>query len=346
MALFVGAELLLVMSIPFLAIAGYHALLDSHAGHFVEEPQPGEPGWRAVVDPSPLHAVVEMYDGDLTGIALLVGHIDDSTGGTVVVIPGTLVVEGEPLAGRDPAAAVASLGRTLRLRIPTHDVVDAERWPAVLGSSTYAVSNPDPVAGPDGQPLLAVGPMTVDGDNAALFLGRPAPGSDPVTVLFRRHLFWSSTLADPPAGDDPLAAVIAQVSGPSAQVVDLPLVAVTPRPEPDADAVEALVREIVPIPAGAVPGDRIQVRVVDRTGTADLATVAADLAATGAEVVEIGNAPTFDGGTTVLVVPPEVDQSAVSDLALAVGATTVADDEADGDAVVTLLIGVDLVTDR
>lgn len=351
MALFIGAELLLAMAIPFLAIAGYHALIDSRAGRFVEEAGPADPGWRAVVDPSPLVAVVEMENGRLTGIALLAGHIDESAGGTVILVPGTLTV-GTQTVGEQrlvdlaPEEAVAAIGAALRLRIPSFEVVDGERWPSVLGDSSYVMDNPDPVVGDSAETLLAVGPTDVGGANAALFLGRPAPDSDPITLNFRRHLFWTSVVADPPTTDDPLVAWILEVSGPSAQVVDLPLIAIEPNPSLDLASAEVLIREVVPVPAGASPGDRIQVRVIDRTGTADLPAIAAKVASTGAEVVEIGNAQEFDGGTTVVVVPAGVDGPEITELALLAGAATVSDDEVDGDSVVTLLIGVDFVTSR
>jgi hypothetical protein len=106
-------------------------------------------------------------------------------------------------------------------------------------------------------------------------------------------------------------------------------------------ATEALVRELVPVPAGAQPGDRTQVRVIDRTGTADLSAVAAEVAATGLEVVEIGNAAEFDAGATSLVVPRGLDDPGLIELAAWTGAATVVDGEPDADPVVTLLIGSD-----
>ena len=359
LALFVIAELVLAMAIPFLAIAGYHTLLGSRAGRFVEEPTEDDPGWRALVDPSPLTAVVEREGGAVTGIALLTGRLDGQAlagpsvggtiveaggagiGGTVVVVPGTLQVEGAALAAREPADAVAALARILRLRIDHVEVVDEARWPALLGDAAYRLANPDPVVDDAGQPLLQIGEIDVGAEHAAAFLGRPAAGSDPITLLFRRQLFWSAVLAEPPAGSDPLVADIRQLVGPAAQVVILPLVDVVPDPQPDLAASEALIRDVVPIPAGARPGDRLQVRVIDRTGSADLEAVAAAVASTGSEVVEIGNAVEFDGGLTHLVVPIGLEDPGITELAALTGATTVLDDDVEADAVVTLLVGSD-----
>jgi hypothetical protein len=183
------------------------------------------------------------------------------------------------------------------------------------------------------------------------FLGRPAPEADPITLTFRRETFWSAMVQDPPisqtpGSEDPLLALLDEVTGPAARVVGLPLVALEPNPRPDLVAAEILIREVVPVPAGANPGDRLQVRVIDRTGTADLPAIAAEVASTGSEVIEIGNAPEFDDGLTHLVVPTGFDDPGISELASLTGATTVHDDEVDADPVVTLLIGSDFVTSR
>lgn len=345
MALFVVAELILALSIPFVAIAGYHTLLDSRAGRFVEEPEPHEPGWRAIVDPSPLTAIVEQENGVTTGVSLLAGHLEGVPGGTIIVVPGTLQIDGTPLADRDPEAAVQALSELLRLRIGATEVLDEARWERVLGDQSYRLANPDPVVDETGQPLLAIGDLDVGAEQAAVFLGRPAPDSDPITLLFRRQLFWSAVIGDPPSGPDPLASIITEVSDPSSQVVFLPLVNVEPDPLPDLEAAEELIREVVAIPAGAHPGDRLMVRVIDRTGTADLEAVAAAVASTGAEVIEIGNSAEFDGGLTHLVVPVGVDDPVISELAMLTGAATVQEVEVEGDGAVTLLVGSDYVYD-
>ena len=49
-----------------------------------------------------------------------------------------------------------------------------------------------------GESLLAVGDIDIGSDNAAIFLGRPVAEADPITLMFRRELFWTAVLADPP----------------------------------------------------------------------------------------------------------------------------------------------------
>jgi hypothetical protein len=340
-ALFAAVELVLALSIPFLAIAGYHSLLDSHAGRFVQEPTDRDPGWRAEVDPTPVTAVVEETEGRITGIALVASRPGATSGANVILVPGTLVVDGQPLDQRPAEGAVSALAATLRLRLGPIEVVNGVRWALVLGAGSYRLENPDPVVGPGGEVVLPVGPVEVDAANAGSFLGRPAPGAEPVTLVYRRHLFWEALLAEPPTGDDPLAAWLASVSGSGAQVVDLPWLVGGHGPQPDGSKTEAMIRELVAVPAGAQPGDRTQVRVLDRTGTADLSSIAAEVAAAGFEVVEIGNAARFDGGLTSLVVPGRVNDQGLIQLAARTGAATVVDGDGDADPVATLLVGSD-----
>ncbi|MFV0257984.1 MAG: LytR C-terminal domain-containing protein [Acidimicrobiales bacterium] len=344
MVLFTGAELILTLAVPFLAVAGYHALLQSRAGTFVQEVAADEPGWRAAVSPSPVTAVVEMADDRITGISVLAAHPSSTDGGAVILVPGDLMVDGQPLADRLPRDAVGALSRSIRLGIPTVEVVDEARWPVVMGGGVYTVANPDEVVDDD-MVVFDSGEVEVDGADAAAFLGQVTDGANPITVMYRRRLLWSAMLADPPSGDDPAAASIAAVAGSAARVVDIPLATLEPSPVADPEAVEALIRDMVPAPAGAAPGDRLRVRLIDRTGQADLVAVAARLAATGVEVVEIGNAGVFDNGPGEIVVPQGIDDPAINELASLLGASTVRSNDVEGDGVITVFIGPDSTID-
>lgn len=336
------------MAIPFIAIEGYHTLLDSRAGKFVDEPTRSDPGWRALVDPTPVVAVVEMDGETLTGVSLVVHHSGVQSGGTVVLVPGTLEVDGQLLADRTPADAVVALSAVMRLSIARTDVLDTAGWLSVLESESYVIESPDPVLDDAGNPLFDVGPVEVTAANAAAFLGRPAPGAVPVSVQFRRQQFWQTVVSAPPAGQAPLATELRAMDGTTSQVIDLPVLQLEPVAVPDVEAIEVMTRDIVAFPAGSVPGERLQVRVLDRTGTADLEGIAAAVAARGNEVIEIGNAVEFDGGQTQVIAPAALygeDGSlpkGLNDLSLAVGADTVlVDNNLTDDYVVTVVIGTD-----
>ncbi len=334
------------MSIPFLAIQGYHTLLESRAGRFVQEPTRAEPGWRAFVDPTPVIGIAEVDRGRVTGVALLIHHLEVRSAATVVLVPGSLELDGAMLADRPPADAVAAVGATLRLSVDRTEVMDDDGWQTLLGDQRYPLDSPDPVPDEAGDLLFAVGQVSVGGDNAAPFLGRPAAGAVPISVRPRRHLFWNALLETPPATSSALAGDLRAVGNAAVQVVDLPLTQLEPVALIDGPAAESLIRDVVAYPAGSVPGERLQVRVLDRTGAADLEGIAAAVAAQGMEVIEIGNAMPFDGGDTQVIAPvglvaagePLPDQ--VRDLSRSVGSSDViVDNDATDDLVVTVVIG-------
>ena len=352
---FVAGELLLVMAIPFVAIEGYHTLLASRAGKFVEEPTTDDPGWRAMVDATPVLGLAEVDNGIVTGITLVVSHPESA--GSVVLVPGTMEVQGVTLNAYPPVEAVEVLARSIRLAVAQIEVVDEAGWQATLGAGVYRLDSPDPVLDLSGQTLFGVGPVDVDATLAAPFVGRPAVGVAPVSVQPRRHLFWNALLADPPTTDSVLGAALQGLDAELSRVIDLPVTQLEPVALPDSPAIETMIRDLVAFPAGAVPGDRLQVRILDRTGAADLAGVAAAVAANGMEVVEIGNATEFDGGETEVIAPvglgADVDSTAelgaspelnmppeLNELARAVGAATIRIDEDPAeDFVVTVVIG-------
>ncbi len=370
--LFGAAELLLAMAIPFLLIHGYHALLSSNAGTFVDGPTVDEPGWSALVSATPVTAVVEVVDGAVSGAALIVPPGDAAlagdgaspattvgtgvAGGTVVLISGDLAIPPGPATGLDqldPAPRLLSelapesvgdvLAELLNIDIASVVVMDDAAWTEALIGASYDLDNPDPVpADPDtaagtrpADLAFAVGPTTVEGSTAAVFLGRPVDGAPLASVMPRRHRLWAALIAEPPNSVHPLSAAVGTV-GIDGRIVDLPTTENAGGISMDRSATEELVREIVAFPSGR----RLEVRLVDRTGDADLFAVAADLAARGIEVVEIANAVQFDDGSTEIIRPadPAVGAEQLDELAAELGVEPIVDPEQSHDTV-TLLLG-------
>lgn len=343
---FVAGELLLAMAIPFVAIQGYHTLLESRAGKFVEEPTRADPAWRALVESTAVLGFAEVDQGAVTGVTLVVSHPEAA--GTIILVPGSLELDGKALSARLPEEAVAAVAATVSLSISSVGVLDETTWPKALGPAVYDLESPDPVQSDDGQPLFGVGPVAIDGALAAAFLGRPAPGVAPVSVHPRRHVFWNALLARPPTTNEPLAAQLNAMDATVSRVVDLPVTQLEPVAIPDLPAIETLIRDVVAFPAGVVPGDRLQVRILDRTGSADLEGIAAAVAANGVEVVEIGNAIEFDGGDSEVIAPVSLTledgtlPAELNDLARSVGATAInIDAELANETVVTVVVGTD-----
>ena len=375
--LFAAAELLLAMAIPFLLIRGYHTLLSSNAGTFVDGPTADEPGWSALVSATPITTVVEVADGMVTGAALIVPA---QSGGTVILAPGDLSVPIDivptdgtgpgtspetpmVLSGLDPTRAAEALSRLVNLDVAETVVVDESVWADALGDTVYQLDNPDPVplkplplqpadsvATPpagnatDKSPMtdlaFAVGPVAVDGANAAVFAGRPVDGAGLSSVMARRKELWSAMVKQPPGGDNPLVRAILSVKGSDSTGTVLPLPVINQSDAISVDGVEAelLLRDVVAFPSGR----RLEVRLVDRTGRADLEHLAAWLAGRGIEVVEIANAVQFDNGTSEVIRPPElgVGGDQLDDLAARLGLSPLVDPETEDD-IITILVGHD-----
>lgn len=359
--LFIAAEAVLILAIPFLAIKGYHTLLESRAGIVVDQPSSEDPGWTALVDPTPVYGVAEMADGQLTGLTLIVGS-GPSTTGSVILAPPTLEVDGSPVDQLGPDQAVVALARALRLDLTDITVLDESAWQQVLGSQSYLVNNPDPVPGTDDEILLPVGEVEVTAETVAGFLGRPIVGAPLYSTLPRRHQFWTSVVEGPPVADHALSIHLRETfADRGGQVLELPTVtdpgSATAEFTVDPAAAEQLVRTTVAFPAGFDGTDRLRLRVIDRNGGQPIAEIAAGLAGQGVEVVQIGRALRFDDGATEIIVPLDLAgsvpdgegtgaQDQIDRLAESLGVEPLVDPEAEPGAAVTLLIGAGFSIDQ
>ena len=345
---FVAAEILLFAMVPLFGYLGFTTLLETRTGTFVDDPVEGEPGWRALVDPSPVTALVEVENDRITGLAVVAQPGGGADGGHLILVPGTLLVDGTPLTARDPEGAARAIGSAMRLQIGKIVVLDEGAWQSLLGDTSYLIDVPDPIPNDVDGILLPVGPNQVGAGTTPAFLGRLVVGNDPLSLLFRRRLFWESVLDAPPVSEHELSPILGDLSAGIASIHDFPIESTEilgPQAllVPDEVGVEFLVREAVPFPAGAGPGDRVQVRLIDRNGTADLYELAAALGRQGIEILEIGNSWEYDNGPTEILVPVGFDEVGLSRLAQLVGADTLQAGDSDFEGSLTLLVGADVV---
>lgn len=348
--LFLALEVLAVVAVPVVALAGARVLLGSRAGTFVAGPGPDDPGYQALVEPSPVQPVIERRGGVVTGVTILTRPGADVDGGAAILVPGELQVDGQSLAEWGEAgdlAVVDALGRALRLRLADPVVVDEQRWPLVLGGTEVEVTNPDPVlVDGEAEPRFPAGPLPLSADDVADWLGQLG-NQEPSALLFRRQLFWRALLDDAGTAVDAAAepgATLASIAAGEHRVELLPVELGEGTVTVDADRAEELVVDVVPFPAGSQPGDRLRTRVLDRTGTADLAAVARQVARSGGEVVMIGNAGEFDGLPTEAVIADPALDEATRRLLERMGSGTVTLSPGSDDSIdVTVLAGPDLV---
>jgi hypothetical protein len=192
-------------AIPTLAVVGLGAVLDSRDGE-VADPvvDPSEPGYQAVVPPTPT-LLVAHADGDgVAGLALLVLAGAERDGGTVVLVPpdtevdlpgiGTLTIDASAaLSGVDSVLGVTE--QLLHLSIDDVVVLDAEGWRrAVEPVGGLTIENPDELTSPDGTVVFPAGPLALAPADVGPYLAGRVPGEDPEYPRFRQELVWRAWL--------------------------------------------------------------------------------------------------------------------------------------------------------
>lgn len=321
---FILFEVLLVLAIPAIGYLGAQSLLDTRAGEYVTQPTASDPGWLATVDPSPVTALVAVLDGQVTGVAIVAQQRASEPGGAIVLLPPTLQINGVELSAMQPALVAPAVASALRMQYSTVSILDEERWLQVLGEHSVTIENPDPVLDAQGEQILAVGSVEVDAGLVAAFIGQPAAGGNVDAIIVRRELWWDAILASPPSGDDEVAVLLGAVGAGTHDVVELATVLDSAGARVlDIEEAERVLTSYVPFPIGVNPGDRLQVRVLARSADLDLEAVARFLTKEGFEVVQIGNAETFDDGAAQVLVPVGVTDERVEELAQLYSADTV-----------------------
>ncbi len=342
MRLFVAAEVLLLLAIPILGFVGYRALLESNDGEFIESVAPDEPGYRVYVDPSPLMVVATVEDDSIVNLAVLTRASAESVGGGVVVVGPDLVLDGRRLGDLEPATAAELLGEAMRLDLGPPEVMDAARWAALAGDQEWSVSNPDPITADNGE-TYPVGEIAMGGADVPTLLGGVNPAYEGGALAFRQAVVWEALVSKPADGTDPVAEFLTPMAQGAVAVEPLPVNEDgAPGPEPDPEAVEAVVNQLVPFPRASVPEERIAVRVLavdPDAGLAEAEQVATELGHRGYEIVEIGIAAPQSEPTQLIV--PATDWPGIPELTALMDADKVEVDASDD--VVTLYVGADTV---
>lgn len=322
----------LVGAIPALGYTGVQRLLRSRDGRItVRTDDPAEPGYEALVEPTPTALVVQVdADGapqSLTVIALGAGD----TGGSVIFVPIDTRLEepaflvdrlrlayqdGEYRAGMD-----AVVGRLLGIGFTEVVEVDDARWAALVAPvAPLAVENPDAVSS-DGD-RFASGPLALEADQVGSYLlAKAGDEESDLNRMNRQELLWRSWLASVGASDqpDPVpgetdAGIGRFVSTLARGTVDYQVLPVVPvsgsGPDQvdgrtvfaaDAEAVGEVVTAAVPFPVGGGAGQRYRVKVLNGVRGEVVPTAVTDrLVAAGAQIDVLGNARRFAQDTTTV----------------------------------------------
>lgn len=323
---------LATIALPVLVYSGVRALLDSRDGEVIDPVlDPALPGYRALVAPSPtLLAVHTDPSGELVGVALLAMAGEDTVGGASLLIPPATVASIPDLGdftlrfiqAENGIESTHSLAEwILGIGIDEVAELDHDLWSQLiepLGGLTLV--NPDSLSGPDGL-VFEAGEITLAPDEVGPYLAWLGPDENPLNRLLRQELVWRAwfeALRDAPDAaefpgeqDRGLARFVPAIAAGSPRLMALPVMPVEiadgdPQFLPDDDAIAALVPEVVPFPAGARPGERPLVRLLDASGRSEvLAPAARQVALGGGQVVIIGNAEEFGAETTEVLISDE-----------------------------------------
>lgn len=365
------AVVLLAGAIPVLGYVGVRVILDSSDGEVVDPVlDPDEPGYRALIQPSPTMLLIhENEEGNMVGGTVLALASTEGDGGSVMVFPpglvgdvpdvGPITVDGAfVFSGGDAARSVAEWA----MHIGVPDVVvmsDAELAEMVAASGPITIQNPDTVRLADGTTFPA-GPLVLQPEEVPRFMGHLDPGESRLNQLLRQELVWnawidqlgnSGAVAFPGEQDAGLARFLTGIVDGENRVESVPLIADAEAERGgstadllvDEEAFAAMVPALIPFPTGAGEGDRFIVRVL--AGTEDSAAVplaARRIIAGGGQINMVGNADEFGQVTTEIIYYDPARRRDAERVAEALGfGTVIRIDEIDDTADVVVVLGAD-----
>lgn len=367
----------LMVAIPALVWVGSRVVLGSSDGKLVRAiSDPAAPGWEATVDPTPVMGLAVVNEqGQLDSVVVMSLAADG--GGSVVVLPSSTVI-GVPGVGSVPLSIAYATGGIDVLReglqgilgigLADIDVVEPEEWTDLVGpAGTLQVVNPDPVGGTaaSGEVVsFPQGSIDLPASRVWTYLSARNPGETELNRLVRVEAFWRAWTAKVGAAVDQPGIVPGEVDsgvgrfvrGVSAGAFDASSLPVSeeslgegqePVYRPQQPDVRDLIARIVPFPAGP-EGTRAHVTVLDGTGSSNHGLAAAALlAANGAQIDKVGNAPEFGVETTQFVYYDDAVLTRVQRMrdALGVG-EIVKSDELNSAVDVVVVLGEDYASNQ
>ena len=314
----VGGLALLLTAGATLGMVGMSKVRGSTGGEYIDpQIRPDEPGYVALVTPTPTLLVVHKdAAGGLSGVSLLSLHAQDQ-GGSVIVIPVSTVAPfadaGTSFAdayAEDGAEAVATqVELILNVAVGETVEVDDVRWSTLVDPVAPITIDLDKAVGE-----WPAGPAQIPADQVGTFLTARTDGETELGRLDRQELFWETWIPLVKAGgrnavpgevDVGLGRFVRGLAAGDIEVTSLPVSAAFSNEEmygPSEEMLPDLVAHAVPYPQEPSRGSRIQIQLLNGTTQRDLtARAATPLVAGGAEIALVGNAASFAEPTTRFV---------------------------------------------
>lgn len=344
-----------------LAFVGVQTLRESSTGRRVTSADPTEPGFEALLDPTPTLLVVHQSEGQLRAAALVALATGD-TGGSVLLLPPSVEVgDGVDAAPLSVTYAFGTTPEVLRgageaiagVGVQELVVIDAARWAELVAPvAPLRLQNPDDLEDfPAGEVLLAA-------DEVGAWLEARRPDESELAALFRQQLFWEAWVEAVRSSSDPASVpgeldsgigrfVRGLANGPlradAIPVTEAVDGAGTTTFEVDRAALRDIITDLVPFPTGTALAPRTRVRLLDGTGDQALVgRVAPAVVAADATILVVGNADAFDYRTTQVRYHQPSQRAAAERLKQALGVGEVLEDVRPIDAFdVTIVLGTD-----
>ncbi|HEV7760453.1 MAG TPA: LytR C-terminal domain-containing protein, partial [Acidimicrobiales bacterium] len=362
----VAGLVVLVTTGAALGLVGASKVRGSTGGHYIDpQVQPDEPGYVALVTPTPTLLVLHKgASGTLSGVSLLALHAQEK-GGSVIVMPvttvapfadaGTTFAEAYADGGADSVATQVEL--TLNITIGETVEVDDLRWATLLDPVAPITLDLDKAVGE-----WSAGEAEIPADKVGEFLDARTGSETELGRLDRQELFWETWLPLVKAGgktavpgevDVGLGRFVRGLAAGDTDVTSLPVSAAFSADEmyaPTEEMLPGLVAQAVPYPQEPSRGSRVQTQLLNGTTQTDLtARAATSLVTGGAEIALVGNAASFAEPTTQFVYTSSKLRDEAEQLRDAFGVGEVVQSPTDDDAApveddridVTVILGAD-----
>lgn len=357
-----------------LAYTGSRLVRSSTVGNVLSPVvDPTEPGYEALVDPSPTLVLQHDVDGELDSITVLSLATPEGGSGGVLLVP-TRTIAFLPLRGdvpvevayepARPQAQADAVGHLLGVGMQEAAIVSDDRWADLVAPvAPITIENPNELSEGD-EVRFEAGEIQLAAEDVGAYLRARVEGESDLARLFRHETFWAAWLdAVAEAGTD--AAVpgeldigvgrfVRALASSEREVATLPVEPVTtdepvdgttdePAFLPLEDQLRALVDRLVPLPLSPAPGERARVRILNGTSdTSEASAVAGRLPPAGVSVTLIGNAVELDVEETTIEYAGDDYRDEADAIAEILGVGMVAEDTRPSDAVdITVTLGAD-----
>lgn len=357
------------LCIPVLVWYAADAILNSTDGELrTAIDDPAAPGFEIRVDPSPSHMALNLTpDGQLSSVVVMSVASNDMGGTALFLAAETLVAGGDRrlldvYAAEGDRAARSAVAALMDVDVNGHTVLDAPAWAQVVApAAPVTVELQADLVAADGAVAWPVGAVEIPVDQTAEFLGWMNPGEGSQGRVQRQLAFWNQWVDVLSAADDASAmipgelgsgfsrmigglangqAVLTSITGVDVEMPDGSL-----GTQINVSELRGLVHSMIPFPRPVEPGARPRVRLLDGVGTIDEASLYAPrLIAAGAQVIILGNAPSFGVAETVVIYHAERYEALARAFSDELGGAVVQFDrvpEADTALDMTIIIGED-----